>query len=133
MTFQSDNYGNLDQEFLAAFPELMERYSAEFSYWQKDSQDRPGAYMLFGLVVYPFVTESLDVADQSALKRLFAFFETMARSADPKVLNLLRLEVIDNLLYDPARLGRAWRYMGHFTKRITTDAASKLNLESNLP
>jgi hypothetical protein len=128
------SYERLDQIFLEAFPELHDRYKQAFDYWGDDSKQRPGSYGLFSNVVYPYVIEALDSGQSDEiLTRLFLFFEEMSSSKDAEVRNLLGLEVIDELLRHPARLARAWKYMGHSTKSFAAEAANTLNLKGSLP
>ena len=128
------NYKDLDLVLLDAFPELRERYEKEFDYWGKESTDRPGSYIAFGLVVYPFMIEKLDSPQgDEPLSRLSGFLERMAVSVDAEVVNLLGLEVIDKLVYDKAHLHKSWKHLGPATKQYTRQAAAALNLERNLP
>ncbi|HEY4838556.1 MAG TPA: hypothetical protein VIH72_08120 [Candidatus Acidoferrales bacterium] len=126
------SYDGLNRNFLAAFPEFTDSYNREFDYWT-DWNDPPGIYLIFGFIVFPRVVLLLDYNEnEKLLRRLFEYFEVMARSKDTKVLDLLGLEVIHKLLYDTARLREAWPYMGENLRVAAGDAAKALQLDLDL-
>lgn len=125
-------YANLTDKLLSSVPELKERYERELSRWQGPGQ--PGQYIVFGFVVKPSVRVLL-ASDQEAalLKRIFDFFEQMARSPDIQVPNLLGVEIFEWLVGDPTSLATAWKYMGDATKQIACATARWSKREQNIP
>lgn len=115
----------------AAFPELREAYGKELDFW---GGEEPGQYNVWGFVLSPFFRDLLKSdQDPDTLERIFGFFEEMARSDDVQVVNLLQVEELEYLIGEPARLSRAWRYMGEKTKQLTKETAKIWKCEDNLP
>lgn len=129
--------GDLDFEkvndaLLSAVPEFQERYKRELSWWQ--GPELPGQYTVFGFVAKPVVRELLNSNKEPALlRRIFNFFEEMARSSDTQVSNLLQIEIFEWLIGDPERLAAAWKYMGEETKAVARRTARIRRCEENLP
>jgi hypothetical protein len=125
-------YSHLTENLLLAVPEFQERYNRELAQWQPP--DPPGQYIVFSFVVKPALRELL-AADREPvhLKRVFDFFEQMARSSDIQVPNLLGIEIFEWLVGDSTVLATAWQYMGEETKRIARNTARILGRESNVP
>jgi hypothetical protein len=114
-------FSKVSNALLSALPELQERYSRELSWWQ--GPEPPNQYTVFGFVVEPAVRDLLSsTKDQALLKRIFDFFEEMARSSDIEVPNLLQIAIFEWLVADPERLATAWMYMGEETKAIARKA-----------
>lgn len=126
-------YTNVDKELLVALPELKARYKKEAN-WQHEVGGEPGQYDVFCFVLKPFLRELLDKADdQELLRRVFEFFEEMARSPDLQVSNLLQVGIFRSLVGEPERLKIAWNYMGEETKNIARRTAAILQRDKNLP
>jgi hypothetical protein len=125
-------FDKINDALLSALPEFQERYKRELGWWQ--GPEAPGQYTVFGFVASPVVRELLASNDEPALlKRIFDFFENMARSADVQVPNLLQIEIFEWLVGDPERLAVAWKYMGEQTKTIARQTARTRRCERNLP
>lgn len=125
-------YEKVNDALLSVVPEFQERYERELSWWQ--GPEPPGQYTVFGFVAKPAVRELLSSNKESALlKRIFDFFEEMARSSDIQVPNLLQIEIFEWLIGDPERLATAWKYMGEETKAVARKTARIRRCEENLP
>ena len=125
-------FDKVNDALLSVLPEFQERYEREVNWWH--GPEPPGQYTVFGFVVKPFVQQLLDSDDKPALlKRIFDFFEEMARSSDIQVPNLLQIEIFEWLVGDPERLVNAWKYMGEETKAVARRTARTLRCERNLP
>lgn len=112
-----------------AVPEVQEHYPSLVS-WHPN----PGLYTLFDSVLRPVMSPALDAGtDVALLKRIFDFFEEMARSSDIQVVNLLQVEIFERLVGEPERLATAWKFMGEETKNIARRTARIRHCEDNLP
>jgi len=104
-------YADIAKRLFEAFPMLVAPYQKQFSYWT-DWEKPPGSYLLFAMVVIPYLIAQLDEpGDGQTLTKLFDFFEEMATSGDPEVINLLKSEVVRVLVRDPERLAKAQKHM----------------------
>jgi hypothetical protein len=113
------NYTEIEKRLFEAFPQLAAPYQKEFSYWVDWDKERPGNYLVFAMVVVPYLVAQLDEpGDGQTLAKLFAFFEEMAASGDPEVVNLLKLEVVRTLVRDPGHLAKAQKHMGHRVREL---------------
>jgi|ERR1700694_2999928 len=122
----------MSSSLLTALPELRERYEQGLGWWQ--GPEPPGQYVVFGFVVDPVLRDLLSSNKEPAmLKRVFNFFEEMARSSDIQVPNLLQVGIFEWLVGDKAKLSVAWPYMGQETKKIARDTARIRRCEENLP
>ncbi len=110
-------YAALRESLFEAFPELVAPYRREFADWT-DWDTPPGNYVLFGLVVVPYLLAHLSESRDEGIQRLFEFFEEMAASDDPEIVNLVKLEVIKKLLHDPEHLRRAREYLKPRLRRL---------------
>jgi len=125
-------FDKVNDALLSVLPEFQERYKRELSWWQ--GPEAPGQHTVFGFVAKPAVRELLASNDEPALlRRIFDFFEEMARSSDIQVPNLLQIEIFEWLVGDPERLATAWKYMGEETKSVARRTARTLRCERNLP
>jgi hypothetical protein len=125
-------YDTVCDQFLLEFPQFREKYEKELDWWK--GPDRPGQYIVFGLVIQPAVQELL-ASDTSPvlLHRIFDFFERMACSSDLQVPNLLGIELFERLVANQKNLGTAWQYMGKQTKVLARQTAKWRHCEKNLP
>jgi len=122
MSMETDSlkYPDLEKRLFEVLPQLIPAYRGEFNYWV-DWANPPGTYLVFAMVVFPFVLAQLDApGNGQALSKLFAFFEEMGTSSDPEVLNLLKSEVVRPLLHDPTHLARAQSHMGSRVQKLLT-------------
>ena len=112
MATKSLIYTEIEKRLFEAFPQLTALYQKEFSYWVDWDKERPGNYLIFAMVVVPYLVAQLDEpGDERTLTKLFAFFEEMAVSDDPEVVNLLKSEMVRTLVRDPERLAKAQKHM----------------------
>jgi hypothetical protein len=117
---------------VAAIPEIKDRLDRES--WVIRGPEPPRQYLVLEIVLNPVLRELLDVQrDQALLKRIFDFFEKMARSPDREVVNLLAVGVFEEMVDRRARMATAWPYMGSETKRVARQVARGLHRDQNLP
>jgi hypothetical protein len=119
------------ENLFRTIPELRNRYRTELAWWGED--DAPGAYIVFGFVVEPYVQECLDADRRGDLSQVFDSFEQMAKSSNAEVVNLLQVGILERLVAEPNRLATAWIHMGPVTKAIARETADTLRLRRNLP
>src|SRR5580658_38074 len=80
-------YRSIRNVFLERFPELWERIEAKYAPHYNLKTQIPGSYPLFEEILKPRVIELLESdADDDLLKRIFSFYEEMARSSDEEVV-----------------------------------------------
>jgi hypothetical protein len=112
-------YGEVEKRLFEAFPQLVALHQTEFKDWVDWDTERPGGYLVFATVVVPYLVGQLDEpGDGHTLADLFSFFEEMAASDDPEVVNLLKLEVVQKLVRDSEHLAKAEKYMGHRVRKL---------------
>ena len=89
--------------------------------WKREVQDeehrKPIQFLKMWLRNW-FSNSLKTVRDKDLLTRLFCFFEGMANSRDPDVKDLLRIAILETLVYRRESLRRAWKYMGTKTKEF---------------
>ena len=123
----------MDERLLLSIPELKPLYDKDAE-WQAKVGGRPGQYDVVCYVLKPFLKQLLDSDnDSDLLKRIFVFFEEMARSSDLQVVNLLQVGIFEGLIGERDRLAAAWKYMGEETKAVARRTARTLRFEQNLP
>ena len=104
---------------LQRIPELRDRIQGAFGSDYDLEKETPGAYPIFEDLVFDFVLENLDSGqDRALLKRLFDLFEEMANSEDGNVTDLLRIGILESLVYRHEQYRRARQYMGEKTKEF---------------
>jgi hypothetical protein len=130
-TFVFENIRNV---FLKRFPELWERIEATFGSYYDLKSEIPEAYPLFEDILQERVIELLKTgADEDSLKRIFSFYEDMAKSEDEDVVTLLSISIMEDLVYDKNLIAEAWKYMGEKTKNMAREIARSQGWEENLP
>jgi hypothetical protein len=130
---QTIDYQHVNEKLLSAIPELASRYQKEAG-WRAKVGGHPGPYDVICYVVRPFLRNLLDSDnDPASLKRIFSFFEQMARSSDIQVVNLLHIGIFESLVGERDRLAAAWNYMGEETKNVARGAARVRRCDQNLP
>jgi hypothetical protein len=128
------SYRSIRNVFLERFPELWERIEAKYATHYNLKTQIPGSYPLFEEILKPRVIELLESgADDDMLKRIFSFYEEMARSSDEEVVNLLWISITEPLVYDKKLIAKAWKYWGEKTKDMAREIAKRRGWEGNLP
>jgi hypothetical protein len=128
------SYRSIRNVFLERFPELWERIEAKYATHYNLKTQIPGSYPLFEEILKPRVIELLESgADNDMLKRIFSFYEEMARSSDEEVVNLLWISITEPLVYDKKLIAKAWKYWGEKTKDMAREIAKRRGWEGNLP
>ena len=116
MSSDEFQYDQLHAKLVSDIPELRERIDDAFGSDYDLSKESPGCYPIFEDVVRMYLFDSLDRDENSSrLVHLFDFFETMAASTDGNVTDLLRIAILEPLVYDRDRYQRARPYMGSKT------------------
>jgi hypothetical protein len=127
-------YRSARNVFLERFPELWERIEKKYAAHYNLKTKIPGTYPLFEEILKPRAIELLESgADDDSLKRIFSFYEEMARSQDEEVVNLLWKSILEPLASDKKLLATAWKYMGEKTKARAREIALLRGWEGNLP
>jgi hypothetical protein len=125
-------YDNVGKALFEAVPELQEQYRKRLAWW--GGNETPGQYIVSGFVLEPFLRELLDSEpDSILLKRIFDFFEEMARSPDPEVANLLQVGIFERLVGEKETLAVVWKHMGEETRSIARKTARIRRREQKLP
>jgi hypothetical protein len=120
--YMSDiSYDQLYQTLIASVPELRRDVESEFGVDYDLEHEIPGAYPIFEDVVQEFLWDKLDGSGNSeVLRRLFALFEKLATSRDLRVKDLLRIAILEPLVYCSDSLERARPYMGSMTAEFVS-------------
>ena len=127
-------YRDIEKLLLARFPELTESLERTFGSYYDLKAEMPEAYPVFEDVLKWFLFDLLDLGgDDPLLPRLFAFLEEMANSSDRNVTDLLGIAILEPLVSQRDRVGRAWKYMGDKTRELAHDNARSGGWLQNLP
>jgi hypothetical protein len=131
-------YGNVRDAVLAAFPDLLDSTWNEFGRHYDLEKGLPeelrGPYLIFEDVVQKLLFDLIETGrDDVLLARFFVFFEDMANSADGEVSNLLRVAILENLVYRSKALRYAWKFMGPKTREFAVWEANEQDRVGNLP
>ena len=109
-------YDQLQGALLTQVPELLEPFEHAFGNDYDLKIESPGAYPIFEDVVLDFLLKNLDsYQNGDLLTRLFDFFEKMATSSDGNVTDLLRIAILESLVYRPEYYQRSKQYLGKKT------------------
>jgi hypothetical protein len=109
-------FDQLQTELLARIPELKEPVDDTFGTDYDLTKETPGGYPIFEDVVLDFLLKNLNSSQNAnLLTRLFAFFERMATSSDGNVVDLLRIAILESLVYRPELYQLSRQYMGRRT------------------
>jgi hypothetical protein len=101
----------LIKEFFALAPE----YRFTLQRWRGEA---PGAHIIYGDILLPYLLSRVRLGDVHTLKRIFDFLETLAQSVDVRVLGVVAFSVCEPLLRDVGALRITRRCMGPATLRI---------------
>jgi hypothetical protein len=115
------SYEQLYQTLLGSVPELRGDIESEFGSDYDLSHEIPGAYPIFEDVVQGFLWNSLSrPSDYDALRRLFGLFENFASSSDKRVTDLLKIAILEPLVYRSDLFERARDFMGSKTAELAS-------------
>jgi hypothetical protein len=131
-------YDRIRDALLSAFPELLKpiwnTFGSEYHLEKGLPEETPEAYPVFEDIVQKLVFELVDSGqNEGLLTRLFLFFEDMANSHDSQVSDLMRIAILENLVYRQQSLRKAWKYMGTKTKEFAVWEADHQGRRENLP
>jgi hypothetical protein len=131
-------FSGIRDALFSAFPELLDRtwstFASEYDLEKGTPEETPEAYPVFEDVVRNVIFELLESGQNEALlARLFVFFESMAKSPDKDVRDLLTIAIFESLVYRPESLRRAWKYMGPESRELAVLEAAHQDRRENLP
>jgi hypothetical protein len=107
------------RELVTSVPEIIGPIEAKFGSDYDLSVENPGEYPIFEEVVQGFLLDNLERSqDPAILTRLFDFFERMATSGDKPVIDLLRIAILESLVFRSDDYARAIPYMGPETTKF---------------
>ena len=118
-------YETINEMLLNNFPEFKEEYDHEM-----DIVDcyKPGPHVLYGNVLNNYVTELLrENKNYEMIRRIFDFYEEMAKSQDEEVNNLLQVTLLEYLWDEKEIYIRALNYMLPATRRVNACIKEYLN------
>jgi hypothetical protein len=119
MSTSGFTYDQVQNELSSRFPEIRNHIKSTFAPDYDLETETPGGYPIFEDVVEPFLLELIESGrDEALLTRLFDFFEEMASSEDGDVTDLLRIAILETLVYHRECYQRARQYMGRKTKEF---------------
>jgi len=125
------DYDNLDQIMVEALPELRAAYEAEREGWEPG---KPGAHIIYGDIVNPYLISLLDEGEQGELlHRIFDLLERMADSEDSRIQEVVAFTVCERLGDDKVWLAKARPYMGEATPRFSREAENFWGREAGVP
>ena len=86
------NYETIVNDLFERFPKLRLTNDTEFAYM---SEEKPGAYAVFGSVLMPALEQALDAGNLGSILKICAFLEDVAEAAerDLALRTLLKVEV----------------------------------------
>jgi hypothetical protein len=108
-------YDTIIDRLIEEIPEFSEPWRAELEWLGAGDW----AYLLFGLVVNPFLVDSLhDSQHEEAVRRIFDFVERMALSDDERLRTVASTSVCERLGGSDL-LQLAYPYMGPATRQLS--------------
>jgi hypothetical protein len=127
-------FQNIEKLLLVKFPELRGPLERTFGSYYDLKAETPEAYPVFEDVLKEFLFDLLDLGgDDPLLPQIFSFLEEMANSSDTNVTDLLGIAILEPLVFQRDRVGRAWKYMGAKTKDLARETARLRGWRENLP
>jgi hypothetical protein len=107
----------LGEKLAEVVPELREKYESELRWW---GEEKPGAHIIFGDVLNPFLVTLLDtIAKEKILRQIFEFLEELANHEDQRVQEVVAATVCEYLLHKKDWMTKARQYMGPQTLRLS--------------
>lgn len=127
-------YRDIEKVLLASFPELRGPLEKTFGSYYDLKTEMPEPYPVFEDVLQEFLFDLLDLGGEDPLlPRIFAFLEDMANSSEKNVTDLLGIAILEPLVSQRDRVGRAWRYAGVKTRELARETARSGGWLENLP
>jgi hypothetical protein len=93
----------------------------------------PPPNIILGLVVWPYITDSVEGRHNAPLHRLFQFLEVAAESDDWELRNALGVSLIEGLVGSQEVMRRCWPLMGPKLREMATTFAEALGCTENIP
>jgi hypothetical protein len=110
-------FDNLSEHLVTAIPELRSQYESELEWW---GDEQPGAHIIFGDILNPYLISLLELGDQEdTIKRIFAFLEQLANHEDTQIQEVVTVTVCERLGDHRDLLAKARQYMGNTTIRFS--------------
>jgi len=111
------NETNIIEELLQTVPEIKNSYIEEIKCWDGEF---PGLHNIFGDIFDPFLNSLLNKNENEELiQRLFDFMESMSKSMDEYIKNVLFVTVLESLGDDKIIYNTSLKYMGDMTKKLS--------------
>lgn len=108
-------YETILEDLIVAVPEIKYAFQSELD-WLGEGE---WTYVIFGLVVNPFLAESLRTGQHDdEVRRIFDFVERMARSDDERVQTVASVEVCEYVAGEDDLSILAYPYMKEATRRM---------------
>jgi hypothetical protein len=112
-------FENMAEKLIEVVPELRCQYESELEWW---GDEQPGAHIIFGDVLNPYLICLLESGNQEAiLARIFAFLEELASHEDTRVQEVVAVTVCERLGDDSKVIEKARRYMGNKTLSLSNE------------
>jgi hypothetical protein len=120
-------YETLVEELLRNIPEVKPMYDKEIEWWDGNG---PGPHNIFGDVLNPYLINLLKQdEDIILLKKIFHLLESMAKSEDVLVQEVLECTILERLGDDRIILEKARKYMGKASQKMSNDIEKGLGRE----
>ena len=108
------NYETIYQDFIDLFPDD-QKYFEELQ--KENDVDTDTMYLLFGMVVCPFLHKIVEESDEKA-KKAFQFIENMELSNDDEIANLADVGILEVILTDEnGGINKFKNYLGEKTMK----------------
>ena len=115
-------YDSLIQDIFKAMPELREEYNSKAE--ENLIDEETGVHIVFGVIIVPYLVELLKKENdryKEVIKRIFIFFEKMAKSDDVLIQEVLEFTIIETLIDEWKEvLSNAYNYMLEETKKSSS-------------
>lgn len=109
-------FENIAEKLVEVVPELQQSYELELEWW---GTEQPGAHIIFGDLLNPYLISLLESHNQPILKQIFTFLELLANHEDIKVQEVVAVTVCERLGDNPEWLSKARQYMGKTTLQFS--------------
>jgi hypothetical protein len=128
---QGISYATINEALFESFPSLKARCVREvigFDY----EKELPPPYVVFGDIFRKYLLECQEL-DAKCQNEIAQFIERMATSGDPKVEDILVIEILSALLETQETIDSYWSYLGPSTRRLLRQNYLRMSPELHLP
>lgn len=125
-------YNSLIEDIFNAIPELREEYSSKAE--ENLIDEETGVHIVFGMIIVPYLVKLLKMKEnyecKEVLRRIFIFFEEMAKSDDVLIQEVLEFTIIESIIDEGKEiLSNAYKYMLDETKKSTREVERFFNIK----